>query len=91
MTHIEAADLKALSEPWLVRLESRLRRRGGNDSWPAHWHNIERHHGRLRSVHAKRGSHLSLIAIIQGGFFNWDPPKNHKYGKKVKVSELGPP
>ena len=81
MTHIEAADLKALSEPWLVRLESRLRRRGGNDSWPAHWHNIERHHGRLRSVHAKRGSHLSLIAIIQGGFLTGTPLKITSMGK----------
>ena len=22
--------------------------------------------------------------MIQGVFFNWDPPKNHKYGKKLK-------
>ena len=24
-------------------------------------------------------------------FFNLGPPKNHKYGKKLKASELGPP
>ena len=28
---------------------------------------------------------------IQGGFFNWDPPKNHKYGKKLKYLNWDPP
>ena len=28
---------------------------------------------------------ISLVRdIIQGDFFNWDPLKNHKYGKKLK-------
>ena len=28
---------------------------------------------------------------IQGVFFNWDPPKNHKYGKKFKYLNWDPP
>ena len=28
---------------------------------------------------------------IQGGFFNWDPPKNHKYWKKLKYPNWDPP
>ena len=26
-----------------------------------------------------------------GFFFNWDPPKNHKYGKKLKYLNWDPP
>ena len=26
---------------------------------------------------------------IQGVFFHWSYPKNHKYGKKLKVPEVG--
>ena len=28
---------------------------------------------------------------IQGVFFNWYPPKNHKYGKKLKYQNWYPP
>ena len=28
---------------------------------------------------------------IQGVFFNWDPPKNHKYGKKLEYLNWDPP
>ena len=28
---------------------------------------------------------------LQGGFFNWDPPKNHKYWKKLKYPNWDPP
>ena len=28
---------------------------------------------------------------IQGGFFNWDPPKNHKYWKQLKYPNWDPP
>ena len=24
-----------------------------------------------------------VLGVLQGDFFNWDPPKNHKYGKKL--------
>ena len=33
----------------------------------------------------------SLHAEIQGVFFNWYPPKNHKYGKKLKYQNWYPP
>ena len=29
--------------------------------------------------------------IIQGVSFNWYPPKNHKYGKKLKYQNWYPP
>ena len=29
--------------------------------------------------------------VIQGGFFNWPPPKNYEFKKKSRVSGLAPP
>jgi len=29
--------------------------------------------------------------IVQGGFFNWDPPKNHKYWNNLKYPNWDPP
>ena len=34
---------------------------------------------------------ISLSDHIQGVFFNWYPPKNHKYGKKLKYQNWYPP
>ena len=33
----------------------------------------------------------NIMDDIQGGFFNWDPPKNHKYWKKLKYPNWDPP
>ena len=39
-----------------------------------------------------QGQHtLFKILDIQGDFFNWPPPKNHKYGKKLKYLNWDPP
>ena len=37
--------------------------------------------------------YLKEEELIQGVFlfFNWDPPKNHKYGKKLKFLNWDPP
>ena len=29
--------------------------------------------------------------IIQGDFFNWPPPKNHKFKKKIEYTDWPPP
>ena len=31
------------------------------------------------------------VVVVQGDFFHWDPPKNHKYGKKLKYPNWDPP
>ena len=33
----------------------------------------------------------SVLSYIQGVFFNWSYPKNHKYGKKLKYQNWSPP
>ena len=33
----------------------------------------------------------TISLVIQGDFFNWDPPKNHKYGKKLEYLNWDPP
>ena len=33
----------------------------------------------------------TFINLLQGVFFNWDSPKNHKYGKKLKYLNWNPP
>ena len=32
-----------------------------------------------------------FLRYIQGDFFNWSYPKNHKYGKKLKYQNLSSP
>ena len=34
---------------------------------------------------------LYVIAQIQGDFFNWPPPKNHKFKKKLEYPDWPPP
>ena len=34
---------------------------------------------------------LPLNVLIQGVFFNWSYPKNHKYGKKLKYQNWSSP
>ena len=31
---------------------------------------------------------IHSVYIIQGDFFNWSFPKNHKYGKKLKYQKV---
>ena len=31
------------------------------------------------------------LTVVQGGFFNWSYPKNHKYGKKLKYQNWSSP
>ena len=40
-----------------------------------------------------RGTRLQVLNLsyIQGVFFNWCPPKIHKYGKKLKYQNWCPP
>ena len=33
----------------------------------------------------------SMTELHTGCFFNWDPPKNHKYWKKLKYPNWDPP
>ena len=34
---------------------------------------------------------MLCYVMLQGDFFHWDPPKNHKYGKKLKYPNWDPP
>ena len=39
----------------------------------------------------KRWRREALSHTAQGFFYNWDPPKNHKYWKKFKYPNWDPP
>ena len=34
---------------------------------------------------------FNLHRLIQGDFFNWPPPKNHKFKKKIEYTDWPPP
>ena len=47
--------------------------------------------GSSLSVSESVGVWRCYYLIVQGVFFNWYPPKNHKYGKKLKYQNWYPP